>query len=293
MALCLSNQGTDTQVVLWTCDSSTARQWNYDTRGYFVSVSNGQCMDTENWGGSGAKINLRGCNNATAQIFNPSDPDTAWTWNNISCPTGTTLENSVNYQTTNLTDSGWSAIGTTNRIVRTTSSQGFTYTTQVRARCYTGYATATSATGQASINKAVYRPGAATGWAFGVWGDRRGWGWSWDSPACGIGTNRTYIEESWMGVNNNGGGTIEYWLSPRVGNGPGNVWWYTANSSSGADYIWYAPYSNGRGETYVGHPSGPIMYGLDVTARTLYRCNNPTTGREASGDWTQTGMNYT
>jgi hypothetical protein len=96
-----------------------------------------------------------------------------------------------------------------------------------------------------------------------------------------------------MGVNNNGGGTVEYWLWPRVGNGPGNVWWYTANSSSGADYIWYGTDANGRGETYVGHPSGPIMYGLDVVARSLHRCHNPTTGREASGDWSQTGTNYT
>jgi hypothetical protein len=96
-----------------------------------------------------------------------------------------------------------------------------------------------------------------------------------------------------MGTNNNGGGSVEYWLSPRNPNGPGNIWWYTANSTSGAAYIWYAPYANGRGETYVGHPSGPIMSGLDVTARTQYRCNNPTTGREAIGDWTQTGTNYT
>jgi|GEM_PF-993290 len=293
MNLCISNQGSGAQVVLWTCDGATARQWNYDVRGYFVSVSNGQCMDAANWGGSGTPINAWNCNNATAQIWNPSDSQTAWTWNNVTCASGTTLEYKVNYQTTNLADSGWSTIGTTNRIVRTTDSQGYTYTTQVQARCYTGYTSTSSGTGQASINKAVLRPGAATGWAFGVWGARDGWGWSWDSPACGTGTNRTYIEESWMGTDNNGGGSIEYWLSPRNPNGPGNIWWYTANSTSGANYIWYAPYSNGRGETYVGHPSGAVMYGLNVTARTQYRCNNPVTGREAIGDWTQTVMNYT
>lgn len=294
MNLCVTNQGAGMQLVLWTCDGSTARQWTYDTRGYLVSVSTGHCMDAVNWGGSGTAIAAGNCNNATAQIWNPSDSQTAWRWAATACPTGTTVEYRANNQTTALSDSGWFSTGTTPLTIRTTSSQGFTYTTQAQSRCYTAFTTsAWSANGSSSIVKAVLRPGAATGWVFGVWGDRRGWGWSWDSPACGLGTNRTYIEESWMGVNNNSGGSIEYWLSPRTPNGPGNVWWYTANSSGGAPYIWYAPAANGRGDTWVGHPSGPIMYGLDVIARTQYRCNNPTTGREAYGDWTQTGTNYT
>lgn len=295
MNLCITNQGSGMQLVLWTCDGHVARQWNYDTRGYLVSVSNGQCMDAANWGPSGSPINAWNCNNATAQIWNPSDTQTAWDWADTACPAGTTVEYRVDHQMTNTANSGWISNGTTSRLVRTTTPQGYTYTTQVGARCYNTYdpVGAWSANGSSSINKAVLRPGAAYGWTFGVWGDRRGWGWSWASPACGAGTNKTYIEESWMGVNNNSGGSIEYWLAPRVGNGPGNVWWYTANSSSGAAYIWYAPDVNDRGDTYVGHPSGPIMYGLDVIARTQYRCHNPTTGREAIGDWTQTGTNYT
>jgi prepilin-type N-terminal cleavage/methylation domain-containing protein len=292
--LCVTNQGTDMQIVLWTCDGSAVRQWNSDTRGYFVSVSNGQCMDAENWGGSGSKINLRGCSNATAQIWNPSDSQTAWEWADTVCPAGTTVEYRVNHQMTNIADSGWIGNGTTSRLVRTTSSQGYTYTTQVGSRCYSPFVSSSwSANGASSINKAVLRPGAASGWAFGVWGDRRGWGWSWDSPGCGLGTNRTYIEESWMGVNNNPGGGTEYWLSPRTPNGPGNVWWYTANSTGGAAYVWYAPDGSGRGDTWVSHPSSNIMYGLDVVARTQYRCNNPTTGREAIGDWTQSIFYYT
>lgn len=294
MNLCMSNQGGGMQIVLWTCDGSTARQWNSDTRGYFVSVSGGHCMDAVNWGGSGTAIAAGGCNNATAQIWNPSDSQTAWEWADAPCPAGTTVEYRVNHQMTNIADSGWIGNGTTSRLVRTTSSQGYTYTTQVQSRCYTTYTTsAWSGTGQSNFNKAVLRPGGVSGWAFGVWGARDGWGWSWDSPACGVGTNRSYIEESWMGVNNNGGGSIEYWLSPRQPNGPGNVWWYTANSTSGAVYVWYAPDAGGRGNTWVGHPSGPIMYGLDVVARAQYRCNNPTTGREATGDWSQSAFYYT
>ncbi len=294
MNLCVTNQGTGMQLVLWTCDGHVARQWNSDTRGYFVSNSNGACMDAENWGGSGSRINAQGCNNATAQIWNPSDSQTAWDWADASCPAGTTVEYRVNHQMTNVADSGWIGNGTTSRLVRTTTPQGYTYTTQVGTRCYTSFtSSAWSGNGASSVNKAVLRPGNAYGWTFGVWGDRRGWGWSWASPACGAGTNKTYIEESWMGVNNNSGGSIEYWLSPRTPNGPGNVWWYTANSTGGAAYVWYGPDGNDRGDTWVSHPSGPIMYGLDVVARTQYRCHNPTTGRDAYGDWSQSAFYYT
>jgi prepilin-type N-terminal cleavage/methylation domain-containing protein len=294
MNLCISHQGGGVQFVLWTCDGSTARQWNYDTRGYFVSVSAGHCMDAVNWGGSGTPIAAGNCNGATAQIWNPSDSQTAWEWADASCPAGTTVEYRVDHQMTNVANSGWISNGTTSRLVRTTAPQGYTYTTQVGARCYSSYdAGSWSANGSSSINKAVLRPGNAYGWAFGVWGDRRGWGWSWASPVCGTGTNKTYIEESWMGTDNNAGGGTEYWLSPRQPNGPGNIWWYTLNSTSGAAYIWYGPDANDRGDTWVGHPSGPIMYGLNVAARTQYRCNNPTTGREATGDWSQSVINYT
>lgn len=282
------------QLVLWTCDGNVARQWNSDTRGYFVSVSTGHCMDAVNWGGSGTPIAAGNCNNATAQIFNPSDSQTAWEWNDTSCPAGTTVQHQVNHETTNLADSGWASAGTTSRVVRTTSSQGYTYNTQVQTRCYTSYiSSAWSGTGQASINKAVFRPGAATGWAFGVWSGRNGWGWSWDSPACGAGTNRSYIEESWIGTDNNSGGTVSYWMAPRTPNGPGNIWWYTANSTGGAAYIWYAPAGNGRGDTYVSYPVGTVPYGNNVIARTQYRCVNPVTGRSATGDWTQSVTNYT
>lgn len=292
--LCVTNQGSGMQLVLWTCDGHVARQWNYDTRGYLVSVSNGQCMDAANWGGSGSPINAWNCNNATAQIWNPSDSQTAWRWNTTACPTGTTVEYQANNQTTALADSGWFSTGTTPYTIRTTSSQGYTYTTQTQTRCYSAYTTsAWSGTGTASIVKAVFRPGAATGWAFGVWSGRNGWGWSWDSPACGAGTNRSYIEDNWNGTRNNANGSVVYWLAPRTPNGPGNVYWYSANSTGGAAYIWYTPAANGRGDTYVSYPSGGLPYGVDVHAQTQYRCVNPVTGRSATGDWTLSPLNYT
>jgi hypothetical protein len=291
-SLCISYEGGGVQFRLRACDGSSVRQWNSDTRGYFVSVSSGLCMDAVNWGGSGTAIAAGNCNNATAQIWNPADSQTAWEWNDTSCPAGTTVQYQVNHETTNLADSGWVSNGTTSRVVRTTSSQGYTYNTQVQTRCYTSYvSSAWSGTGQASINKAVFRPGAATGWAYAPWSGRNGWGWSWDSPACGIGTNRSYIEESWTGVSNNAGGSVLYWLAPRTPNGPGNVWWYTADSTGGAAYVWYAPAANGRGDTFVSYPSGNLPYGVNVIARTQYRCVNPVTGRSATGDWTQSVNN--
>ena len=296
MSLCISHEGGGVQFRLRACDGNAVRQWNSDTRGYFVSVSSGHCMDAVNWGGSGTPIAAGNCNNASAQIWNPSDSQTAWTWPHTTCPAGATREYQVYRQTTGLADSGWVA-PTDNanaRDVRTTSSQGHTYTNQVRVRCTSPFDQSDwSGSGVASVNKAVFRPGNPYNWAFGVWGGRNGWGWSFASPACGAGTAKTYQEESWIGVNNNSGGSLMYWLSPRTPSGPGNVWWYTANSTGGANYIWYAPDGSDRGTTFVDHPSGGVPSGVDVTARAMYRCRNNITGREAYGDWYQTVMNYT
>jgi prepilin-type N-terminal cleavage/methylation domain-containing protein len=292
---CIQYMGKGVQLRLQTCDGGTDQQWNSDASGRFVSVSSGYCIDGSNWAtANGSPIGAWDCTNATAQIWNPSDSQSAWTWPATSCPAGTTVEYRVNHQTTALADSGWVSAGTTPRVVRTTVNQGYTYITQAQARCYTSYVTsAWSGTGSSGLVKAVLRPGDATGWAFAPWSGRNGWGWSWDSPACGAGTNRTYIEESWTGVTNNAGGSVLYWLAPRTPNGPGNVWWYTADSTGGAAYVWYAPASNGRGDTFVSYPSGNLPYGVNVIARTQYRCVNPVTGRSATGDWTQSVTNYT
>jgi prepilin-type N-terminal cleavage/methylation domain-containing protein len=292
---CLQQMNKGAQIRLQTCDGGTDQQWSSDARGWYINVYTGDCMDGQNYGtANGTPIITWDCTGGTAQIWNPTDSQSAWVWNATSCPAGTTVEYEVNHQTTALADSGWTDNGTTARVVRTTVSQGYTYITQVRTRCYTTYTTsAWSGTGSSGLVKAVYKPGDATGWAFGVWAARDGWGWSWDSPACGAGTNRSYIEDNWTGLQNNAGGTWLYWLAPRTPNGPGNVGWYSAESTGGAAYVWYTPAANGRGDTYVSYPSGNLRTGVDVAARTQYRCVNPVTGRSATGDWTTGPTRYT
>lgn len=292
---CIQQMNKGAQVRLQTCDGGTDQQWAADYRGWYINAYTGFCLDGANYGtANGTPIITWDCTGGTAQIWNPADSQSAWVWGATSCPAGTSVEYHANNQATSLADSGWFSTGTTARTVRTTVNQGYTYTTQVRTRCYSGYVTSSwSGTGSSYLVKAVYRPGDATGWVFGAWPGRNGWGWSWDSPACGAGTNRSYIEESWTGTTNNAGGTWLYWLAPRTPNGPGNIWWYTADSTGGAAYVWYAPASNGRGDTYVSYPSGNLPYGVNVIARTLYRCVNPVTGRSAQGDWTQSVTNYT
>jgi prepilin-type N-terminal cleavage/methylation domain-containing protein len=293
MNLCVTNQGAGMQLVLWACDGHVARQWNYDVQGYLVSVSNGQCMDAANWGGSGTPINVWGCNNATAQIWYPSDSQTAWRWAATSCPAGTTVEYRANNQTTALSDSGWFSTGATNYTIRTTVNQGFTYTTQVQSRCYNSYATSSwSGVSQASVNKAVLRPGNAYNWSFYMLANRSQWGWYFASPACGAATDRSYLEDTWIGTNNNAGGGILYWLAPRTPNGPGHVWWWYEQASGGVTQLWYDVDSNGNGSTGVTYP-GSAPAGVNVTARAQYRCVNWTTGRAAYGDWYQTSFSNT
>ena len=292
---CMQQMNKGAQIRLQTCDGGTDQQWTSDARGWYVNVYTGDCIDGANYGtANGTPIITWDCTNGTAQIWNPTDSQSAWVWAPTSCPAGTTVEYQANNQTTALADSGWFSTGTTARTVRTTVNQGYTYITQVRARCYSPYVTSSwSGTGSSGLIKAVYKPGDATGWAYGAWAGRNGWGWSWDSPACGAGTNRSYIEDNWNGTRNNAGGSVVYWLAPRTPNGPGNVYWYSADSTGGAAYIWYTPAANGRGETYVSYPSGNLPAGVDVLARTQYRCVNPVTGRSATGDWTQGPLNYT
>lgn len=292
---CIQQMNRGAQLRLQTCDGASDQQWTAGANGVYTNVYNGLCMDAQSQGtANGTPIIAWDCNGSKAQIWNPIDSTTAWEWPGASCPAGASVEYRVNYQTTALADSGWTSAGSTPRIVRTTVNQGYTYITQAQSRCYTAYTTsAWSGTGYSGLVKAVFEPGAATGWIFTAWAARNGWGWSWDSPACGAGTTRSYIEDSWTGLQNNPGGSYLYWLSPRTPNGVGNVGWYRAESTGGASYVWWAPYSNGRGDTTVDYPSGNMRAGVDVAARTQYRCVNTVTGRSATGDWTTSVTSYT
>lgn len=298
--LCITNPGKGIQLTLQTCDGNIVRQWSRYDDGTFHSVSGNYCMDATNFGtANGTTITPWDCNGATAQIWNPSDSQSAWKWSAISCPAGTNPDYRVNWQTTALADSGWKAASDAinQRDVRTTVNQGYTYTTQVQSRCYNAYATSSwSGTGSASLQKAVLEPGGPSNWSYYMYGNRSQWGWWFSSPTCGAATSISYQEDSWIGVNNNGGGSILYWLGPRTPNGPGYITWYYADSTGGITQDWYAPDGSNNGTTWVTYP-GSAPYGVDVQARARYRCVNWTTGRSAYGDWGysqwQLGINYT
>lgn len=292
---CIQDMGKGAQLRLQNCNGSTSQRWNANASGWYVNASSNLCIDVASWGtANGTAIVTWDCTNATIQIWNPTDSQSAWTWTPTSCPAGTTVRYQARNLATGLATSSWFSTGATPRTVRTTVNQGHTYTTEVQAQCYSAYDTSNwSGVGSSWLVKAVYKPGDAYGWAFSVWGGRNGLSWSWASPACGAGTNKSYIEDNWVGLNNNSGGSLYYWLAPRTPNGPGNVWWWTANSTGGAAYIWYSPDGNDRGSTYVDRPSGNMPYGVDVRAQTQYRCVNPVTGRSATGDWTVSPVQYT
>ena len=298
--LCVSGATKGTQLNLQTCDGNIIRQFARYDDGTFHTISGNYCVDAANFGtANGTVIAPWDCNGATAQIWNPSDSQTAWKWNAASCPAGTSPNYQVKWQTTALADSAWQAPtdAINQRDVRTTVNQGYTYTTLVQANCANSfYTSAWSGTGSANIQKAVLEPGGPYNWSFYMYGNRSQWGWWFSSPTCGAGTATSYQEDSWMGTNNNSGGSILYWISPRQPSGPGNIWWFYEQATGGVSQDWFAPDGSNNGTTWVTYP-GSAPYGVDVQARARYRCVNWTTGRAAYGDWGystwQLGTNYT
>jgi hypothetical protein len=52
-------------VRIWTCDGSTAEQWQLRVGGGLVNVATGTCLDSA--GGLGAKPTLRACTGSSRQ----------------------------------------------------------------------------------------------------------------------------------------------------------------------------------------------------------------------------------
>lgn len=296
MNMCVTANALGAQLTLNTCDGATSRQWNRGNDGAFTAVSNNGCMDAANWGtANGTSIGTWNCSGATAQLWNPADSWTAWTWATAACPAGTTADYQINNQTTALADSGWLSTGANARTVRTTVNQGYTYTTQVQSRCDSNYTTSPwSSTGQSSVAKAVLPPPAPSGWSFSSYWNWNGtfynthWQWTF-TFACGAATNRYYIEDQWI----NSGNSSIYWLSPRQPNGNGAVGWWTADSTGGNQpyYTTWGPNAAFLTET-TGFSYLPRQSGFAVSARAQGWCVNPVTGRSSAfGPWGQAWNN--
>lgn len=290
-ALCINMNGRGSQLTLATCSGSTSQQWARGDDGSFQSVANNTlCMDDANFGTSnGNSIQAWDCSPVnTARTWNMTDSQNAWTWPNVTCSATTTPQYQVNYQTTGLADSGWGNIGSSNRVVVTTANQGYTYNTQVQARCVSPYTSGSwSGTGQANIQKAVISPSVPTNWSFGENASNRAnitWWWTF-SMSCGAGTNLYYVEDDWL----SGPGNPVYWTAPRTPNGIGNVGWWTADSTGGAPYITYGPNPVLKNtSTYYSSVGTPApTNSVQTISRSTGYCQNPVTGR--SGLWSGWG----
>ena len=279
---CMTTQGHGAQLVLWDCDASNTRKWNISNSGTWSDPSDGQCVDGRGFGTTnGTAIQAWDCNGATAQIWSSVSP-TDWTWSGSVCPSGTTAEYQIQYQTTNLANGAWTLTSSSTN-ARTTSSQGYTYTTVVQSRCKTAYKTSTwSATDQASYPTPVIPPGPATNWSFGEAGDRSLYYFYYTVPICGPGTVPQMQWDAWIGTNNNAGGMTMYWTDK----GPGNIYWY------GLDNTWYDDNASGTGSyTAVQFRGSSTPYGINTMSSAYHRCMNKVTGRYANGS-TSTSPQY-
>ena len=289
LTLCINLNGGGTQFTLATCNGGNNQKFARYNDGTFHTISGNYCVDDANWGtANGTSIGAGNCNGATAQMWNPTDSQNAWTWPDVTCNGNASPQYQINYQQTGIADSGWSNIGTTTRVVRTTSSQGYSYNSQVKARCVSPYATGSwSATGQASIQKAVLPPPAPSGFSYWVNGGNRynmSWGWNF-TLNCGAGASLYYIEDEYIG----GSGSPVYWVSPRQPNGPNQLGWWTADSTGGNSpgYILWGPEgARQTSDSYAG--ASPAPSGVPVAGKAQGYCKNTSTGwTSAWGPWGQ------
>jgi hypothetical protein len=222
---------------------------------------------------------------ATALTNSTSGNNTTWSWSAVSCPAGTTAYYAINrgndYDTTgNIGWQGWTADQTGLTWLRDTSSQGYNYTSVMRAKCGTAYTTSgwSAESNYSSYLRPVSAPGGANNWGYSVINSRTTYQWTWAEPGCGVGTAKSFQWDGYIGDVNNANGWNMYWTDK----GPYYHYWYGASAPSYQDYTWY---------------TGPVLqlsfngastpYGIDVYARIKYRCQNPQTLRTAEGGWTQ------
>jgi prepilin-type N-terminal cleavage/methylation domain-containing protein len=280
MGLCLNHNGRGVQLTVETCNGSNMQQWTRSNDGVFHSTGSGYCIDDANFGtGNGNAIQSWDCSGNTAQIWNPSDTQNAWTWADVTCNGSAVPQYQVNYQQTNVADSGWSNIGASTRIVRTTVNQGYMYTTQAQARCASPYASGGwSTTAQAQLPKAVIPPGPAYNWSFGEAAGRTSYYFYYTVPACGAGTIPQERWDGWIGTNNNAGGNSMYWMDK----GPGNIYWY------GLDTNWYNDLASGT-QSYnnMEFMGASTPYNINVMSSAYHRCTNTVTGWTAYGSTSQ------
>lgn len=183
-----------------------------------------------------------------------------WSWNAAACPAGATAR----YQLRNIADwdynSGLLAPIAATKSTWQTSSQGYQYTMQAQAQCYTANtSSAWSGIGSASYIRPVAAPGAPTAFVSKLSADKKVMTWSWTSPTCGPGA----LGE-WKGTMHWNEGTPSAW-NPTISQG---YWTPSLNFSMTA-----------AGTT---SPNIPLTKGIKTRVSAQYICINKTTGRTST-----------
>ncbi|MBC7943497.1 hypothetical protein H7X68_03310, partial [Candidatus Saccharibacteria bacterium] len=197
---------------------------------------------------------------------------TTFTWLAVACPAGTT----VRYQWLYSNDAGylgaWTAI-TTRVVTVTTSTEGYSYTLQVKAQCYNTYATsAFGATDIASYIRPVQMPDLPI--TFSIIRQASNQIAVRASSTCNAGAV----------VYTTGDISIYapyFWIPSSPANAAG--WWNASHTTAWAsdwlsDWGWYTmPFT-----LSAVNPTGTFASGSDWRIVVQMRCQNPNTGRASS-----------
>ena len=193
-----------------------------------------------------------------------SGTTSTWSWNAASgCPTGTTAGYQLRNQADWGLDSGWSLTFVATQNSWITSTQGYEYTSNIRALCSTVYVVGPpSSSGAASYIRPVTAPGVATAFSHTIATDRLSRRFAWTAPTCGSGAQAERRYNSYVG-------------SPLVWTATGTSGWLHG-ASGWSEQGFYTPIATSTSS------SGPYPTGADVQVKVQYICVNPTTGRASS-----------
>lgn len=229
-----------------------------------------QSVSASSWVSSGAQNVTRPITTIPAAVtltVASTETTTTFTRTNATCPAGTTARYQYKYlmDTAAGYESAWYGPSTASVYSWGSSSQGYQYTTQVQAHCYTYRSTGPwSATTTASYLRPVDNPtGTATGFTHTVASDRLSRQFNWTWATCGPGTVQESHNNSYIGA-----GTM-YWTMTGT-----NGWLYGA-SGWGDRGFWSPQYTSNMN-------SGTVPSGVQVQHKVQYICTNLTTGRASA-----------
>lgn len=193
------------------------------------------------------------------------------------CPAGTTAR----YQHKAIGDwgyeSAWAASSSSGNYTWNAPNEGFEYTLQVQAQCYTTHATGDwGDTGAYSWIRNVEDPGGApSNFTHTIAADRKSRVFQWTASTCGPGTQAQHRWNSYIGA-----GTMT-WSDTGV-----NGWRFTPSTSYSSQGAWTPQFTINMG-------TSTVAYGVQVQHRVQYICVNTTTLRSSSWGTAGTSQMFT